>query len=287
MKKNLKIIGLAVLISFSVHGQNFISTEKQWNVMLTAFPLSNTTEIYKINGDSTVNFIVYSKIWASFDSLATWYFKGLLREESNIVYYIPPSGAEGILYDFNLEIGDTTYINNVFCSDIPIYVIVIDTVEYFGTSRKRWLIGENGIVDEIWVEGIGSLNGPLYSKYWNCIICPVWELLCFHENDTLKYMKPFETNCYYSTVGVAEKAIENDFIVSPNPAKKGNDISLETTSKMLSISVFDVTGRLVKTLNPLHVNKINIETSNFEPGLYLITVATEREKIMTRKILIE
>ncbi|MDO8897545.1 MAG: T9SS type A sorting domain-containing protein [Bacteroidales bacterium] len=287
MKKNLTIIVLAVLISFSVHGQNFISTEKQWNVMLTAFPLSNTTEIYKINGDSTVNLTDYSKIWASFDSLATWHFKGLLREESNIVYYIPPVGAEGILYDFNLEIGDNTYINNVFCSDIPIYVIDIDTVEYFGTSRKRWLIGENGIVDEVWVEGIGSLNGPLYSKYWNCIICPVWELLCFHESDTLKYMKPFETNCYYSTVGVAEKAVENDFIVSPNPAKKGNEISLETTSKMLSISVFDVTGRLVKTINPLHVNKINIETSNFEPGLYLITVATDREKIMTRKILIE
>jgi hypothetical protein len=41
-------------------------------------------------------------------------FQGLLREEANIVYCIPPDFNKGVLYDFNLEIGDAEFVKNVF-----------------------------------------------------------------------------------------------------------------------------------------------------------------------------
>ena len=286
MKKNFLIVGLTVLISLSAFGQNFISPDKRWNVLLTGFPTAFSTEIYVINGDSVVDLTVYNKIWASSDSLTTWQYKGLLREDSNIVYYTPPGESEGVLYNFNLNIGDTAYVINVFCSNIPIYIIDIDTVEYLGISRKRWHLGENGNVEEFWVEGIGSLYGPLFTKYAYCIICPGWELLCFHEDDTLRYMMPYTDDCYLNTVGISENSGENDFLISPNPVKKGNDIFLETTSKVSSINIFNPAGILIKTINPVVDNINRIETHNFEPGLYLIAIKTRGNKMITRKILI-
>ena len=82
---------------------------------------------------------------------------------------------------------------------------VVEAVDYFGISRKRWLLGEDGYVQESWVEGIGSLYGPLYTKFEYCIVCPFWELLCYHYNDTLNYIMNGQTDCYQNTVGIDEK----------------------------------------------------------------------------------
>ncbi len=275
-------------MNLSIFGQNFISSDKQWNVRLSG-GYGLTTEIFQIEGDSIVDSISYSKIWVSFDSLTTMTFQGLLREESDVVYYIPPGLSEGILYDFNLEIGDTTNVKNIFCGneEIPITVINIDTVEYFGISRKRWQLDSYGGSEEFWVEGIGSLNGPLYTKYWYCIVCPVWELLCFHNNDTLEYIMPYETDCYQNTVGVNENDNKNDFSIRPNPVKKGNLIYIETNSVPNSICIFNSSGLLVKRLNQFRDKIIRIETNDFKQGIYFIRITTTGNKIKTQKILIE
>lgn len=288
MKQIVLIIGLAMVFNISLLGQNFISSDKQWNVRLSG-GYGYTTEIFQIEGDSLVDSISYSKIWVSFDSLATLTFQGLLREESNVVYYIPPNLSEGILYDFNLEIGDTTMVKNIFCGDeeIPIIVINVDTVEYFGISRKRWQLDSDGGIEEYWVEGIGSLNGPLYTKYWYCIVCPVWEVLCFHNNDILGYIIPYETDCYQNTVGVNENNDKNDFSIKPNPVKKGNPIYIETNSIPNSISIFNSSGVLIKKLNQIRDKIIRIETNDFKPGMYFIRITTTGDRIKTQKILIE
>lgn len=287
MKINLIVVGIAILMRFSASGQNFISSDKQWNVRLSGFPTSFSTEINVINGDSMVGMHVYQKIWTSFDSLATWHFQGLLREESNTVYFIPPGGSEGLLYDFNLTTGDTTYVSNIFCGEVPIYIIDVDTVEYFGTPRKRWHIGDSGYVGEYWIEGIGSLNGLLYTNYSYCIACPVWELLCYHENDTLKYIMPNETYCYQNSVGIGENNGEAGFSVSPNPVRKGHAISVETRSETYGISVINSAGQLIKTIYPGKDHKVSIATNNLEPGLYFIIVATDAKMMLRRKILVE
>jgi hypothetical protein len=246
-----------------------------------------STEIFFIDGDSVVNSVNYNKIWVSYDSLLTWHYQGLLREVSNIVYYIPPDGNEGILYDFNLEIGDSAYINNLFCSDIPIYVVDIDTVEYFGVSRKRWLLGENGYVQESWVEGIGSMHGPLYTKFEYCIICPVWNLLCYHNNDTLEYIMNGYTDCYQTSVGIIEEYDDTGFAIYPNPIRKGSSIYITTNSVPSNISVYNSSGILMRSLNSTTDTKIKIETNIFKPGLYLITITSSDDKVKTQKILVE
>jgi hypothetical protein len=289
MKQYTLFIGLTFLMNVSLFGQGFISPDKQWNVRLVGFPASYTTEIFRIEGDSTVNSMLYSKIWISTDSLSSWAFQGLLRENENVVYYIPPGSSEGILYDFNLKTGDTAFVRNIFCGDeeIPVYVLDVDTVEYFGTARKRWHLGENGYTDEFWVEGIGSLNGPLYTKYWHCIVCPVWELLCYHHNDTLQYILPGETECYQNSVGINDHQGTNDILIKPNPVKNGNPIEIEMMNTPVNIDVFNASGALLKSFSPLQGRKISIETNDFDPGLYLLNIKTKENGTRTFKIIIE
>lgn len=286
MKQKFFSFGLAVMLSCSLSAQNFISTTKQWNVMLNEWA-GVSTEIFFIDGDSVVNSLDYNIIWVSYDSLSTWHYRGLLREVSNIVYYIPPDGNEGVLYDFNLDIGDSAVVNNFFCSDIPIFVVDIDTVEYFGVSRKRWLLGENGYVQESWVEGIGSMYGPLYTKFEYCIICPVWNLLCYHDNDTLQYIMSGYSNCYQTSVGITEVYNEPVFAIYPNPIRKGSSINITTNTVHSNIRVYSSSGVLMKRINSITGTKIKVETTNFKSGLYLISITDSDGKVKTQKILVE
>lgn len=288
MKQRIIFIVFAVLMNLTIFGQNFISSDRQWNVRLYG-DYGLTTEIFQIEGDSIVDSKSYNKIWVSYDSLTTMVFLGLLREESNVVYYIPPYFSEGILYDFNLEIGDTISVKNIFCGDdeIPLDVIDIDTVEYFGETRKRWHLGENGYVEEFWVEGVGSLNGPLYTKFWYCIICPDWKLLCYHKNDTLKYIMPGETECYQNTVGIEELTENDKILIHPNPVKKGNSIEIEMNFIPVKIDIINSAGVLIQCLTSLQDRIVRFETRELETGFYLFKVTNQENKIETLKLIVQ
>ncbi|NOX86626.1 MAG: T9SS type A sorting domain-containing protein [Chlorobi bacterium] len=289
MKRTLAAFIFTILTGLSINGQGFLSADKQWNVRNVFYPAGYSTEIYRIQGDSVINSVDYKKIWVSFDSLSTWSFQGLLREDSNIVYYKAQDAGEGILYDFNLEAGDSAYVKNVFCpdQDIPVYVLDVDTVEYFGVSRKRWHLDSDGGNDEYWVEGIGSLNGPLYTKYWYCIICPVWELLCYHEGNTLLYILPDETECYQNTVGIEENQGRDHITISPNPVTRGNAFEIESDISLSAVSLFSASGILIRRLSLAADHSVRIETGGLNPGLYLLSIRINQNKIRTCKIIIK
>ena len=286
MKQKLLTIGLLALFGLSLNGQNFVSPNNKWNVRLSSF-MSFSTEIYVIQGDSNINTLNYKKIWMTYDStLLGLMYQGLVREENNVVYYVPPNYTEGILYDFNLEVGDTAYVKNMFCGDVELEVVVtaIDTVEYFGVERKRWLIDDQW--SEYWVEGIGSLNGPLHTMYYYWIVCPVWELLCYHENDTLLYILPGEDDCFQTTVGIESMIFQEDFKVMPNPVSQGQPFEIQTSHDIKSASIFNASGVLVKHVFPVSIQRITVETTQMKPGLYLIKIETRSGKMKTAKLLV-
>ncbi|HZK08652.1 MAG TPA: T9SS type A sorting domain-containing protein [Bacteroidales bacterium] len=284
MKKQMLLFAMALLMSTSLVGQGFISQDKQWNVLLTAFPSYVGTEIFKIQGDSIVDGTTYSKIWVSFDSLVSLQFMGLLREADNIVYYMQPNLTEGVLYNFNLQVGETAMVRNFFCYeyDIPVTVVSIDTVEYFGVERRQWLLQSEELYDT-WVEGIGSLSGPLYSMFSMCVVCPMWELLCYYENDILQYRMPFATTCYGTSVGIDEPSPGTNISVSPNPVRSGENITIQAPGVSGSISIYDVFGKLVRSFLETDAPS----TYDLAPGLYFVTITTFDNKRISVKLVVE
>jgi len=285
MKKLILLIGLALFYLIPSKAQNFISEDVQWNVRLLAFGSVPSTEIFRIQGDSAHNFHEYKKIWVSYDSTISWVYQGLVREEANIVYYVPPNFSEGILYDFNLEIGDTAYIKNVFCVDTEVEVIIqdIDTVTYFGVQRKRWLVDD--MMQEYWIEGIGSQFGPLYSLYYKCIICPQWDLLCYFKNDLLFYIMPGQTKCFVTTVGVETENSYDDIIITPNPVIRGEAITIKTAANIHALRIFDSSGHISFIMTDVKSETI-INTTQFKSGVYLLKLETANKKVVTEKIII-
>jgi hypothetical protein len=275
---------MALLMSASVMAQGFISQDKQWNVLLTAYPSYVSTEIFKIQGDSIVDGTTYSKIWVSVDSLVSLQFMGLLRESDNIVYYMQPNLTEGVLYNFNLQVGETAMVRNFFCYeyDIPVTVVSIDTVEYFGVERRQWLLQNEEFYDT-WVEGIGSLSGPLYSMFSMCVVCPMWELLCYHENDILQYRMPNATTCYATSVGIDEPSPGTNISVSPNPVKRGENITIQAPGVSGAISIYDASGTLVRSFLETDAPS----TYDLAPGLYFVTIITFDNKRISIKLVVE
>jgi len=59
-----------------------------------------------------------------------------------------------------------------------------------------------GYEKDYWIEKIGSASGPLYSMFMAVVVCPTWDLLCFHESDSLLYIQEGVDGCWNSGVGM-------------------------------------------------------------------------------------
>lgn len=274
---------LIMLFSIGAFTQGIVSEENTWHVRLFSF--GTITEYYKIEGDTLINGENYKTIWMTTDpELSSFGLMGMLREDSNRVLFISPGfESEQLLYDFNLEIGDTAYITNIFCGwnqvEVEIVVLNIDTVEYEGIPRKRWFINQD--YEDYWIEGIGSTMGPLHSMYWECIICPSWNLTCFHKNDTLYYGGG---NCWLG-VGINESEAYSSIKIYPNPAS--GKIQISSKEKMIrQIEIFDVYGRkLIDKIIIPYNNEIELNLKDLDAGGYYCRISTEN-KAVTSKIIV-
>ncbi len=285
--KRLTILLIATILVKLSLCQDFISTDKQWNVMNSWYG-GFQTEIFKIEGDSSLNEFNYNKIWTSFDSTISWTYMGLLREENNVVYYVPEGSNEGVLYDFNLEEGDEVLIRNFFCVDteVPVTITEIDTVEIMGADRKRWHLSTNDYPSDIWIEGIGSVAGPLYSMYEYCIVCPIWELLCCHQGNDLIYSFYEEPDCFRLSVGVEKHDGISDLIIKPNPVNQGQPIEIETEARLIEIHVFNTSGTLIKEIEAQINQSVIIPTNDLKTGVYFIKFISEDGRFGTEKVIV-
>ncbi|NOR85990.1 MAG: T9SS type A sorting domain-containing protein [Bacteroidales bacterium] len=286
--KKTSLLFLATLFSLSLFSQNFLSEGKQWNVKLSSGDSYVNTEIFFIEGDSIVNNINYKQFWISTDSLNSATFQGLLRDESEKVYYLPIYGDEGLLYDFGLNVGDTTSIISLASEgEFEIFVAEIDTVEYEGVERKRMLIGrEYSGSYEYWIEGIGDNWGPLYTMIYDFIVCPFWELVCVHEYEELIFMLPYTENCYEINVGIDELLQNSKVSLSPNPVQQGQFIEIEANYSIAEIQIYNLTGNHIKTIPSSFTNKQSIKTNDLEKGLYLLKIEMEDGEVLTSKVLV-
>ena len=183
--KALLILTFFVLGFLFIHtssAQGLLNDHNTWNVLVEEL-ISNDidTEILHFDGDSALGGYNYKIMQANYYGNGNSFSAGLLREESNRIYYIYPGEAEGLLYDFNLEIGDSAMIICMFKYDdaFKIFVTNIDTAEYYGIERKRWFLEDAFGNEDFWIEGIGSSRGPIHTMVQH-FMPPylTWNLLC-------------------------------------------------------------------------------------------------------------
>lgn len=91
------------------------------------------------------------------------------------------------------------------------------------------------------------------------------------------------------TTGINEEILESSLSVFPNPANDVLNISAKlNSSDDVTITIYDLTGRVVYTSSVSNVNSINnqIDVKQFAKGTYLLEVSTTEDNIV-RKVTVE
>lgn len=287
MKKLLFIFSL-YLFSFTLFAQSysaFPDSNAVWSILIGSvnqappYDFIGLTYHHANIGDTLIGTHSYNKFYVSVDSSFTYdsaSYKYAIREDTNKRVYCvyENDSVEKLLYDFSINLGDSVWIHPpVFgytWQDSCLAVVdSVDSVLIGGNYRRQLHFFAH--IDK-WVEGIGSLYGLIYPASFfpdggNF-------LLCFSENDTVKYIDNNLGTCYYKNTGINEISDNAYFTIYPNPTTgefrvSGFEFGVE------DIQVYDLFGRLL-----LRSNKPQIDMSSYPAGLYIWRVGNARGKLV-------
>ena len=208
---------------------------------------------------------------------------GYLRNDTpnkKVWLRLPNFSKDTLFYDFDLTIGDTiqgTYNFNTNNGSGDYVVYSIDSVVYNGIQRKRYkVINNQALGDTIvyLIEGIGgssSFLDPFFNGYSS--------LECQTVNGQTVYPDS-TTSCNLLTY-LNENKNDLKFSIYPNPT---NDvISINSSSELSSIQVYNMQGQKVQELSPMNKKQIQLSLEG-AIGIYFIQVQLKNGDVKTSKV---
>lgn len=190
----------------------------------------------------------------------------IFREDNNKIFEgLDVAPGEALIYDFNLNVGDTVRVlagsvmRNMVCTKVDT-VIFLD-----GNIRKRQ---EMLCIDSgnkyVWIEGFGEKN--LYREY-----CEEEDeagyVSCYYYNKTLSYSNSTGNGCW--PVGTNELE-QNSIRVSPNPTNGA--LKIESNLNIEKVKVYDLYGQFIK----VEKMKNSVDLSNLANGVYILEIIIVR-----------
>lgn len=299
MKALLIFVALLPTLLFGQITNHFSHQDAQWNIAKTFIAatqehpsfVATTTKVYGVQGDSTINGEIWSKIYSTSDSLfqSNLTFEGLTRVESDLVLLKNGTSPVDTLYNFNLNVGDSVLYDFGFFTSW-IHVEEIQTIQMNGESYKKFIFTEpTGPIafdhlSEVWIEGIGSVHGPLFpntptkfSGEWP----DAMDLTCSFANNQDFFQHPSYSSCYVNITLGLENQEEVNLSVFPNPVR--STLTIESAQKLTSdIEIVDASGKLIKKVK---ADQLTIDVSSFENGIYFLHFQVGNQQVV-KKILV-
>lgn len=285
----------------------------QWNV-LWQFPDFISTEVYSTGNEVSYQGMNFLPIYRNAPSQK---FLGFLREDSanqkvyfydQFSYPTPNLDSERLLYDFDIDVGDTVDIfyraaeNN---TKQPIS-LVVDSIG-FGDKFNDGLLGPFSmppLIDDsarvfnlqpvgptptnhsersiTWVEGVGSVAGPMRSGMAGGLYLK-YDLVCFHQNEQLEYYSVsnpnFDSDSCVAFVSL-EAAEKKSYHIYPNPTVES--FIIEHNHPIASFQIYNTKGQMVDQAQEVKDTKLEINLADLPKGIYFIrlqlgeTVASEK-----------
>jgi hypothetical protein len=258
---------------------SFPDSSAIWNFhysLVLCSPFGSIDSYYSItiSSDTLINSQVYHKLYTPFvQSVVSGLcpplnldYEGAIRQDTanRKVFYVAPSAStEQLLYDFNMQVGDTVkgFLES-FASPTDT-VHSIDSVLVGTNYRKRWNI--NPWYNIYLIEGIGSTYGLVVPSPGFIVDFADYTLTCFTQNGQTLYPDTI-TNCVLITD--AENIYPEYYLttISPNPFTDKINITTER-NEPVEITLFDITSR--KLLQQTLTNAVTLNTSHLAKGIYL------------------
>ncbi len=225
----------------------------------------NASYQYYFGGDTTINSVIYSKLFTSgYSQCFPLGFIGSFRNDSvnQKVYFIEADSlTEKLIYDFNPAIGDTV---PQLRQGSSITVTFIDTVIIDGVSRKRiWHDFLYPFLGPYIIEGIGSTNG---------LLAPIdglettYNLICFSHEYRLIFPDTATICSMYDNINNFNRLHES---VYPNPLMSKS--TLTSNMKMEQISLCNIEGNEVLS-EIVNSHTFVFDCANLEAGIYILKI---------------
>ncbi|HRO97775.1 MAG TPA: T9SS type A sorting domain-containing protein [Ferruginibacter sp.] len=239
------------------------------------------------NNDTLINGIWYNSLWNGAEGEGGSFAGGFRENEvGQVFYYHPNSNTEYLLYDFNVETGDTVEVftgdpaSNVILEVLRIVSVTV-LVNNNGTPYRQigilplWAISPGaGDSDEHWIEGVGGTSG-LFGTTGLLSLSPNTYMGCMEHNDTLwPWGGPGSCNW---TLGIHDVRDRFSSAASPNPST--GLFHLSQAPKQ--ITVYNAQG---KQLFRQHGNEVDL--SAYPPGVYTAVVETKKGPSAQRLVVV-
>jgi hypothetical protein len=251
------------------------------------------------DNDTIIHGNHYQKLYLSYDTIfAEDKLCGGLREENKRIYYysinainctnLPvPVDTEIILYDFNLQLGDTiTY--NEFRVRVPgkMIILKIDSILIGSEYRKVYNFGYNGNIEKEakWVEGVGCLEGLLADIGYAFNDDLKSDLICFIQEDEVLY-HDYHPDCYnFNQATVPILSTNPNIKIIPNPVGSSARIEFEKPEYQ-KLVISDQTGKKLKEYNLEGKHSLEINKGELPGGLYFLLCYNKAGTVQSLKIL--
>jgi hypothetical protein len=247
-----------------------VSNNCSYNYVDTVFTCGDSVGLFVSNSVSNL----FDWQWSPATGLSSTNGPSVLAFPSDTALYtltgIPNSGC------FDTVHYSIVVIPNQGITNIP----VIDSVPQLClNSSPITLIADS--VGGIW-SGLGITNqsSGIFNPYYAGIGTHLITYSYTNQIGCSAYAT--QTITVVNCVGVLEFAIDNDFVIYPNPTQSMLHVSLLNTFKNASLTVYDVTGRLVKAVDKITTNDLAIDISDLESGMYLISLQTDNNVVTKR-----
>lgn len=213
-------------------------------------------------------------------------YVGGLRQDTALrkVYFADPlSGYDTLLYDFNLNAGDTLpgAYNNWSVSN---YVLSIDSIFIGNEFHKRFniaMLGNTSSHVSI-IEGIGSTYGLIYS-----LVIPFEignSLQCVTINDVPVY--PDTNSICILDAGIDENSLSNVISVSPNPISSSAVVSIHEDFNEVELKIYNSFGSIVRQ-EKIEGNSFLIKRNGLSPGIYFLKISDKNGRSAISKLVVE
>lgn len=294
------IVSIVPLIALAQPVNHFLSQDSRWFVAKTfvnASPsdpnfVATTTSMFGFFGDSAINNQQWLKLYSSPDSAfqTGLNFEGLIRYDNQRVLFRDSQQHVDTLYDFSLQTGDSALFN-LYGSPEWLEITKIDTLTLKGQPYRRFYFEEPSIMafdrmDEVWIEGIGSVHGPLFANKpvkFSTEVPDSMLLSCSFSGGVNIWHHSGYPQCFMNIVGIDEDAVAG-FGIYPNPFSGVLNIERQNGGPFY-FSLYTAAG-LHSGSYSLAADQKAVDLSSLPSGLYFLRMIGE-EGIENRKIIKE
>jgi hypothetical protein len=238
-------------------------------------------------GQTVINGRAYSQLYSVEGEGDTLRYLAAVRTNGPRVFYVEEgSTEERLLYDFSLETGDSINLQYVgLPGDVTLKVSSVAFVTQGGTTRKVINFVPVMGIQDVWVEGVGSLFGPLRRGF--IAVDAYSELFCQRLSGGLSYRTTAADDCsfVYECMPTARRQppLSTDE-AAVFPTVSGGAFQLRYAgTESLEARLFDAMGRCVWQEGGFSKGVHRLWLGHLPKGMYYLTLSTSNKNIYLQR----